>query len=192
MNRKQLYLWSLLLGLLGFAYLPSAQAVPFLVFQPTLQSFNQGDTVTVDVAVTGLGSEIVAAYDLDVAYDNSLLNAVSLSFGTNLGDPLSFETLQSSNSLSPVVDLAEVSLLSDADLQALQSSLGGTVVLAQIQFNALGAGDTSSLQFASGSEVKGANNQVIVNVSVPEPATGLLLGAGLIPLVVGRKKATVR
>ncbi len=160
-------------------------------FEPAAASVSLGDTLDVAVMISGLGGEIVSAYDLDIGYDPSILSATGVSFGSllNGSDPLnSFQIFDLST--PGVIDLAELSLLSDLDLAGLQSD---TFALATLSFSTLAVG-TSPLNFVPdpvfGIDVKGSNAQVLqldvqrgsvtVAASVPEPNTLMLLGAGLV------------
>ncbi len=83
-----------------------------------------GDLLGVDVVISGLGDgdePSVGAFDLDVSFDSTIFSPTDVTFGPFLGDPdpFAFETLTDFNFLSGVVDLAEVSLLSPAELDAL-------------------------------------------------------------------------
>ncbi|RNC65601.1 MAG: hypothetical protein ED859_17430 [Desulfuromonadales bacterium] len=85
----RIYLMAMLMGLLA--------AVPAMAitigFQPAAQTVGLGNSVSVDI-VASLGSnEIVAAYDLDLSYDSTILSATNVTFGTMLGDPTIFEAL---------------------------------------------------------------------------------------------------
>ncbi|NRF67659.1 hypothetical protein HLB44_11750 [Aquincola sp. S2] len=51
-----------------------AGAVPVLSFTPSSTHINVGDSVTIDATVSGLGAEILSAYDLNFTYDPALLN----------------------------------------------------------------------------------------------------------------------
>jgi hypothetical protein len=177
------------------------QYAPAIVIDivPTSQTVQAGDAVDVDVVVSGLSAanEIVAAYDFDISYDDSILAATAVSFGQYLDDPLfpGFFSFQSAFLTNPgIVDFAENSLLSDDELAAQQPD---SFLLASLSFKAIGAG-ISQLLFAPdpmfGIDVKGkgalpltvdvTGAQVTVNpaVSVPEPNTLLLMLIALIAL----------
>ncbi len=150
-----------------------------------------GVPVDVDVIVSDLGGGIVSAYDLDVTYDPGFLTATGVVFGPDLGDPFFFQVLESSDrSIPGLVDFAALSLLSDAELAAIQ---GPSVTLATLQFDALASGPTSlALLFGPGNDVKGANNQVILPVAAAaEAATWVLLAPGLaLVMLLGRRPRT--
>jgi len=137
-----------------------------------------------DVVIGNLGGNIVAAYDVDVQYGPGAGNFVGMTFGSGLGAWDADDLLTEVFNLGPevaggVVDFAAVSLLSDADLLALQG--GDSVVLATLEFD---GNDLSSLQFVNWgptNDVKGADNRVIIpgRSQVPEPATYALVGLAL-------------
>jgi hypothetical protein len=141
-----------------------------------------GDTFSVDVVVSDLGGEIVSAYDLDIVFDASVLTATSVVFSGALGGGAFLDAI-----LSPgLIDVAGVSLLSDAALLALQG--GDAVMLASIGFTKTGDG-TSALDFVfdAVNDVKGANGQILALdaipgsvVPIPEPSAALTFGAGLL------------
>ncbi|MEN6348685.1 MAG: VPLPA-CTERM sorting domain-containing protein [Syntrophomonas sp.] len=174
-----------------------------LGFAPSSQTINQGGTAAVDIIATLGAGEIVSAYDFDIAYNSSIVTAIGVTFGTMLGDELLFEALTSFNFFSGVVDLAEVSFLSDTDLALLQGA--GPITLATLFFSGDNPG-TSPLSFINyglgGNDIKGAENipydSPILNdgsitvrgggAPVPIPAAVWLLGSGLIGLVGLRRK----
>ncbi|MFQ5776151.1 MAG: cohesin domain-containing protein [Kiloniellaceae bacterium] len=182
--------WASLLLLLGaFAALrPIPAAAVTIGFDPPSPfAVTSGDAVSVDIVVSDLGGGIVSAFDLDVSYDTSFLTATSVTFGFDLGIPFFFEALTSFDLSTPgLVDLAEVSLLSDAQLVTIQ---GPSVILATLGFSALQTGTTAlAFLFGPGQDVKGANNQVILPVAVPEPATWLVFVSGLAALMLTRRR----
>jgi hypothetical protein len=180
-------------GLVLGLYQAPAQAIS-IGFQPVAQTINEGDAFTIDVVVSGLSSvsEIVAAFDLDVTYNPSILAATGVTFGTLLGDPALFEADNGVVQTSGRIDFWEVSLLSDSDLLLLQPD---SFSLATFSFQTLSAGTTELLfdpNMPPGIDVKGllANRLSLdvsaasINVaaqlnSVPEPSTILLCLLGL-------------
>lgn len=170
-----------------------ADAVP-IVLDPAAQSVGLGETVGLDVVLFDLEGEIVSAYDLDVVYDPSVLTATHVLFTTQLGDELFFEVLSAFDLSEPgVVDLAQLSLLPDDELFALQG--GDRVTVASLVFEAVGTG-TSALDytFDALNDVKGRDGAVLpLNPSgasvtveggppnvVPEPRTSALVALGLL------------
>ena len=143
---------------------------------PSQATFNAGDIVTVDVVISGStanGPPSVGTFDLDVAYDSGLLGALGVAFGLLLGDPGLFEALTDFNLLAGTVDLAELSLLTPAELDALQPD---TFALATLTFIALAPGE-ASFEFTQ-VIVDDAFGNLLIGNKVPEPATpALLLGA---------------
>jgi hypothetical protein len=141
-----------------------------------------GETFAVDVVVSDLGGEIVSAYDLDIVFDASVLSATGVAFSGALGGGAFLDAI-----LAPgLVDLAGVSLLSDAALLALQG--GGSVTLASIGFTKTGEGSSAlDFVFDAVNDVKGANGQILALAAVPgsvapipEPSAALSFGAGLL------------
>jgi len=192
---KKVLLVLLALGVIGIWSSAPAFALQ-LDFVPSSQTIGLGGTAIVDIVATLAGAtapEIVSAYDLDVAYDPSIVTAVALSFGNMLGGPS--DSLQSAVGTSGLVDLAELSFLSDAALAALQGT--GPITLATLYFSGDNLG-TSPLTFANYgdgfNDIKGANNDpyltptlnsgsiTVVTTGVPEPASLLMLLLGLLPL----------
>lgn len=188
---KTVVMGALLLVLGGSLGAPSVHAIT-LGFSPSSQTVNVGGLFTTDVVVSGLETgfdEIISAFDFIVTYDASRLSANPVVFGTDLSSTDPFFSFQDSDlSLPGEILLSELSLSSDADLQAYQ---GDSVILATLSFTGLGLG-TSALDF-SFPNVVGLNftslaltaNAGSVQVSggnvapVPEPSTLLLCATGL-------------
>lgn len=173
--------------------LPAAAGAVSIGLDPAAQSVAPGDPVSVDVVFSELGGEVISTYDLDVTYDPSVLMATDVLFTTALGDELFFEVLNSSDlSVAGVVDLAQLSLLSDAELFALQG--GDTVTVATLAFEAVGAGSSDlAFVFDELNDVKGRNGALLplevagasVTVGappsqtpIPEPSGGVLFALG--------------
>ena len=162
---------------------------------PSSQTIALGDTATVDLAISGLGSDgpvSLGAFALDFTYDDTVLEFSSVDFGLYLGDPSFFEAdTYYDDVTSGVLYLDEVSWLSDLELDILQP---GSFTLATIMFTVIDLGSSllelenvdlsDALGFGLDPSIKNAS----VN-PVPEPATILLLVSGMAGLgVFGRKR----
>jgi len=83
-----------------------------------------GDTFSVDLIFSGLGNlaaPSLVSYDIFVSYESGLFDLDSVAFGPSLGGPAD---ATSSFSVTPdLVELTESTLLSDADLDALQPDM---------------------------------------------------------------------
>jgi len=170
----------------------AALAVPAnaatISFSPSTRTAQPGDTFLIDVTASLFGSNGIGDYDLTVNFNPAVLSATGIAFGTSLGGPA--QSIQSASISAGFAELSEVSLLSTAQLIALQT---GTLRLATITFRALALG-SSGLSF-SGVQVDDANALPLsvtagsgaVNVGVPEPSPALLLGI-LLPLLAFRRR----
>jgi len=153
-----------------------------LVLAPSFTNTTAGNSYSVDVRVTDLGSNQVGSFDIDVAYNAALLTPTGVTFGPFLGDPNLFEALTDfSFATAGVVDFGESSFLTPAELDALQSE---SFLLATLSFDAIGTGvasfavlSTSTLGDASGNPL-----------AIPEPGSLLLLGLGFAGLIASRRK----
>jgi len=187
------------------APLASATSIDLVVNSPV------GLLQDVDIVVSGLPTgEIVSAFDLDVLYNplevQPVVDGVTgnyVDFGPWLGDPLLLEALTDScpgpcnlgfnTPISGVVDLAEVSLLLNADLVALQSGLGGSFTLATLNFQYIpddGGLPGYALSWTAGNDVKGLDPSVPIYPEnpIPEPSTVLLITSGLLGLAAFRRR----
>jgi hypothetical protein len=197
---------ALLAALLAATFvMPRAHAIA-IQLQPLDTDALVGDVISIDVFVSGLtsgeaGSEIVSAFDLDLLYDPTILNAASISFGAGLG-VADVATFTSSVFSSGRIDFANVSLLLNDELDLLQ---GDSVLLASLTFSAIGIGQ-SLLSFDSltspGIDLVGRDpftrlpigfaGSALVTIgerptSVPEPGMLALLALGLLSLGTARR-----
>lgn len=147
-----------------------------------------GNPVDVDIVVSDLGGQIVTAYDLDITYDPLLAAVAGVTFGDSMGIS-GLDTLTDVQDFGGLLSIAELAFfLTEPELDAWQA--GGPLTLATISFDILADGDLA-LDFIwdDFNDVKGRNNQIIIPGAVPEPATLLLMAAGLAGLGYSRRKA---
>jgi hypothetical protein len=84
--KKLLAIWVIAVGaLLSTA---PASATVLVYFTPSSQHVNVGDTVTVDVSISGLGAEILSAFDLNFFYNSSVLGSSRSADFTSATDQL--------------------------------------------------------------------------------------------------------
>lgn len=162
------------------AVLPnSAPADPITLSAiPSSTSVTAGGVVSVPVFISGLGRPpAVGAFDLSLAFNSLLLSPTMVVFGPFLGDPSLFEALTGFDFSTPgIAEFAEVSLLTPAELNALQPP---SFLLATLSFVGLGTGSIG-FNFASVRVDDAFGNKLAI--SIPEPATILLAGIGLLAL----------
>jgi len=192
------FIWLSLL-LTGLTLLPiaSVQAIS-IGFSPPNQAIGAGGMGSVDIIVSNRGGTEIGGFGFDVLFDPAISSPTSITFGLNLGDESLFEALTVSGVVAGTANLAEVSLLSAAELQALQ--LNDSFVLATLNFDAIAVG-VSGLSFANTNFVDGfANNLAVITENgsltvvpepipaVPEPASFAVMALGM--LAVGAKART--
>ena len=193
MFKKQFFVC--LIAVLGFLQLGAASAA-ILSFDPSNQTVGLGDSVSVDLRISGLGADILTGFDLEVSFDDSILSFQSFTVGpgaTGL-DPFGLDFGLNSYGIDlgfGTAAVGDLSFESDATLQAIQSD---SFVLGTLNFDTLSTG-TSALTFSyallageldpSGlfvTELQAAVQDGSVSV-VPVPAAIWLFGTGLIGLV---------
>src|SRR5260370_21240663 len=100
-----------------------------------------GNPVTLSLLIHGIGpppATEVGSFDILVGFNQALVMPAEVTFGSFLGDPNAFEALTLSMFTAKDVEAVEVSLLTNNQLDALQTTSGFS--LANISFNALGSG----------------------------------------------------
>lgn len=177
-------------------------------FEPVDTTVNVGDSVDVDVVISGLAdaNEIVSTYDLFIGYDASVLTASNVTFGPYLDDFL-FPSIQFTDFSNPgSLEFGEISFLSDYELEAIQP---GSFTLATLTFDTITSG-FSDLIFEPHPlfdviDVKGRDALILdltadaggitviePTVSVPEPESLMLLLIGLLLLNISSRKFPFR
>lgn len=195
-RRKRLLGTALLTAMLTVA--AEGRAV-VLSLEPAVFTANPGDSVTLDLTVSGLGNGAapsLGGFEVNVTYDSTSLSFTRYTLGSSLGDVNLFEALDSTTTAAGLIDLTEVSLLLPADLDALQAD---SFVLATLDFTVmagLAPGQSTAVQISPVSLVDGSSSSNPLSVSagngatlsrqasppiggVPEPATLALVLAGL-------------
>ncbi len=190
MYKKIIQITTLLIGSAFF----TANAAS-ISFGPSTQNIGAGNIAQVDVIVNGLESggldEIVAAYDLSVSFDSSILNFNSLSVDENQFDfGLGVPPLEHSfdSSVAGEVSFNLLSWEFDFDLQLFQ---GDSLTLATLAFNTVGTGssalnfsfiDITGLNFSPLllDTIQSGNVTVTGATNVPEPSVIILLSMGVL------------
>lgn len=184
--------------LLGCVLLFAAQAKAGVILSavPGYTDAMPGDTVTIDIVVSGLtvgAADSLGDFDLDILYDPAALSVSSYSLTGLLGDPGLGEAIDFSfGDLGGLIDLALVSLLFDFELNAMQPD---SFVLASIDFmvDVLAVGDVTHVSFGGSTlgdafglplDLMGTERATIGNrVQVNEPAMLALIALPLLVLV---------
>ncbi len=174
-----------------------------LSFEPPGQNVELGQQATVDIYVRDLAGSRIGAFDFNVEYDSSVLSVNSVAFGSGLGASLgSFQDVQMPG--AGQVNIAELAFV--FDLSPFQDGVSD-FLLFSLTFDTVAAG-MSSLGFSENilgmaggylvdeiglpvGPVNAGSGYVTVvpgPVAVPEPASILLLAAGLAGLM--RRKSS--
>jgi hypothetical protein len=164
--------------------------------QPSTQNIGVGGNAAVNIMVSGLGnlaSPSVGAFDFHLSYDQTIVSASSVTFGTFL-DLGAFGSIRSSDlSIPGSIQLDEVSLESAGALNAAQPD---SFTLATLSFVGIAPG-ISPISFTSATlfdetgvglanvAVAGGSITVTGTTAVPDSAsTGQLLVLGLLGVAV--------
>lgn len=177
----------------------SAYATPVLSFgnsgSNVAQSYNVGDTVSLDLWVSGLdGSNDLGGFDMNLSFNGAVSGYQNTVFSTDLDDSW-FYGLSAAPTSSNGLYLSGFSLLADLSAQAntlklfTLSFIAGQAGNSTITLDDFILSDSWGTEFASESYLA----EITVNnkpTSVPEPGTlGLLLGA--LALVFVRRRNAV-
>ncbi len=110
---------------------------------PSTPAPTVGETFTADVVVSGLGNfsaSSLGAFDLNFAFNTSMVSFVGVTFGTLLGDPLAAEAITGFIPTAGNLNAFNVSLLTQAQLDALQPA---SFTLFTVTLQVVGAGVSS-------------------------------------------------
>jgi hypothetical protein len=184
----------LAVGLLVLLGSDPARAVGISLVLPGGTEVHVGASVSVEVMVSDLGDGVapsLGSFDGDVSFDPGLLTYSDVIFGSDLGEPIT-EALVSVDVMGGVLTGTAVSLLSPAELDALQ---GSSVTLGTLLFVASGPGSGQiEVTRAQLSDAFGAplaidwlgSSPITV---IPEPSTALLVACGLVGLAIRQRRA---
>lgn len=155
--------WIFILLLTGLFQIPVAHSA-LIELQPGSLNATTGDSISLDLVISGLGNfgpDSLGAFDVSVGFDPSIFAFTSYSLGGYLGDLGLLEALDASfGDLGGSINLAEVSLLSAASLDALQP---GAFTLATLNFDVinLAVGAVSQLSLLSGAVLADGNGDAL-------------------------------
>ncbi|MCM2680177.1 cohesin domain-containing protein [Echinimonas agarilytica] len=192
---KKLRTYCAAICVLVFVGMPQSHAL-LLSATPSDTDINVGDVVSISVQIEGLnspGAPSLGAFDINLGFDNSLLQFSDIRFGNGLDAGL-FGSLSSHSPNLSVLNAFEVSFESFADLSALQPA---SFELFEADFEAIATGDAvfdvvppTLLSLAGGGALSvtgatGANVSIIKatnpsSSSIPEPSVMLLMCLGLL------------
>jgi hypothetical protein len=166
-----------------------------LSFDPSASTFAVGDFFGLDVVISDLENDNLAAFDFNVNYDDAILEFDSYTLGTGLGDISLLEAadLSGGDLGGGTINLGELSWLSDFSWQA------DSFILATLFFVGIDAGESllsfSDVVLSDDLWPPAALDADLYNgfvkevmAPVPEPSPFLLFGGGLIGLAPGFRK----
>ena len=182
----------------SFMFTSLANAEVILSIDPATQSDTPGSTVSMMIRIDGLGDGVpqsLSSFDIDVEFDTSVLSFAGYNLFDDLGDISNVEADDFSfgEYAAGVVNVSELSYLSTFDLWDFQP---GGFALAELLFtiNPNATKTTTDVSFTYASLLDGEgfllNNFGGVrnaSVSVPAPATVLMMGIALVALSFRKK-----
>lgn len=164
-----------ILLLCGTGFSGFVQASYLFQLSPQTDIVTTGDSVSVTGIFSGLTNPpSVGAFDIFLGFNSAIVAPTSIDFGPNLGDPSLFEAITATQMTSSFVEAAEVSLLSNTDLDSLQTS---SFILFTANFIAIANGE-AVFSYLGGPIDDGNGNLLFGTKTVPEPSTLALLGFG--------------
>ena len=169
-----------------------AQAAPIVSLQPSLTTVSVGQTFSLDIFISGVVD--LYAYQFDIGFNPSVVAASEPTEGLFL--PFGGATFFFPGAPD---NIAGTVSFNAGSLQTAVVGVTGSGVLARIEFTAVGAGTLSPINLfgvvlldsglagIAGTTTVGASVTVQGTAVVPEPATWVFLGSGL--LAIRRRRA---
>jgi hypothetical protein len=170
-----------------------------LSVDPNGQTINVSQNTAVDIEF----DENIGDFDIEIAWDSSIVQFLGYTLGTGLGDPTAGEALAGDVPGGSSINIFEVSLLPSANLLALQGA--PPVTLLTLNFRGLSPGvspvdvsvttigDENGIPFTA--PVVAVDGSITVRGDggpiVPEPSTTVLMMAGGFALVLARRCKTL-
>ena len=163
-----------------------------LSFSPSTSEIGIGDSIDIDLIISGMENDDLGYFEFDVNYDDSILGFNSYILGSGLGDIAAGDADDWSlgDLGSGTINLIELSYLLDLSFQA------DFFTLATLSFTGLNEG-ISLLSYSNlvlsddwgvalSASLEGGS--VDVSAPIPDPATLLLFGTGLAIFLGFRRK----
>lgn len=186
-RKNKLFLVLVLFVVISFAFLPClAIAIPIVSVQPSTSTIYPGDTFNLSVGISDVTD--LFAFQFDIGFDPAILSAVSVTEGPFL--PSGGSTFFVPGTIDNIA--GSISFNADSLIGAI-SGVSGDGTLATLSFQALALGtspvDLSNviLLDSTFSDISFNTANASVNV-VPEPATFILLGSGLLSGLALKKR----
>lgn len=186
---------------LGFAFIStlSVQVSATMIELDVVDNIEVGNSIDLVISISDLGADDLSAFNIDLGFDDNLLNFTGYTLGTDLIDSFfGQEDFSFGQTSDGVVNIAELSWLIDFSLQPT------AFVLATLSFDTLVAGiaDFSILDIElvdglmSPSNIDASLETARLSIvpssstTVPEPSSMLLFVLALVGfLVAARRKA---